>query len=315
MSPENIKKIQTALGISESGIWDSTTIAAFKNYQLRMGPGYPPTGQPDDASVREFIKRFQITLNATSPDNSSNTTIENDVLDLDATTDLTEIPIKEHYLPEGQYCSTPVSKYEYIFLHHTSGWNNPDAVVKDWASDARGQIGTQYIIGGSSIVGNVDHDGKILKCIPDPFWAYHLGSTSKDGISAYMHKNSIGIELCNFGWLTSRNGKFFTYTNSMVDPKYVTTLDVPFRGYKYWHSYSNLQLNSLYHLLKFLGTKYNINLKNGMQQWINSKYDAFEHRPDATAGKIKGVLSHTNVRKDKTDVYPHPDLIKIIQML
>lgn len=308
LSSSSIKAIQQALGLTNTGIWDLPTIAAFKNFQMRI-PSLSPTGLADETSVHEFIKRTNLKIDENSP------VIEEDVdNDFDVTTDLCEFQIKNHLLPSKEYCNSN-AKYEYIFIHHTSGWNNPESTINDWASDARGQIGTQYVIGGTSIKNNTEHDGKILKCIPDPFWAYHLGSTSKDGISSYMHKNSIGIELCNFGWLTGRNGKYYTYTNQEVHNTQVTVLETPFRGYTYWHSYSPLQLEALRYLLIFLGTKYNINLKNGLHQWISEGNDAFKHRIDAATGKIKGVLSHTNVRKDKTDVYPHPELIKLIKSL
>lgn len=309
MNKSSIKKIQTGLGISETGIWDQPTIAAYKNFQLRMG--LPPTGVVDKESLEAWVSRTGILLD------NEDTDIDNesmDIEDLDATSDLSESNITLMPMPNSQYCNSP-AKYEYIFIHHTSGWNNPSAVVTDWIQDQRGQIGTQFVIGGTSIKGDSQYDGKIIQAFPEPYWAYHLGSTSKDGISAYMHKNSIGIELCNFGWLTEKNNHFYTYTGQEVSKDQVTKLDTPFRGYTYWHSYSQKQLNSLAYLLTFLSNKYSISLKNGLQKWIFNSQDPFGYKLDATAGKVKGLLSHTNVRKDKTDVYPHPELIELIKAL
>ena len=38
----------------------------------------------------------------------------------------------------------------------------------------------------------------------------------------------------------------------------------------------------------------------------------FGFQEDAFYGKVKGLLTHTNVRKDKSDCYPHPDLVDMI---
>jgi hypothetical protein len=36
---------------------------------------------------------------------------------------------------------------------------------------------------------------------------------------------------------------------------------------------------------------------------------------DASMGKIKGLLTHTNVRMDKSDCYPDPDFVDMILSL
>lgn len=309
----NICKIQNLLGIVETGEWDNESRAAMKNFQLRMNS--TGTGDLDIKSVEMLLSRTGSTLEASNNVTNNSTEIE----DLDATTDLSEASLKivEDLLPPDQYVNDPISKFEYIFLHHTAGGSDPQAVVNDWAADQRGRIGTHYIIGGASVAGNIDHDGEIIKCIPDKYWAYHLGSTSKDGISAHMHKNSIGIELCNFGYLIKDGTSFKTYTGKKVASSQVLDLGYKFRGYQYWHAYSSGQLSSLKRLLIKLSTQFNIDLKGGLQTWLTvlsdqNKFKAFEYSPEATAGKVKGILSHSNVRRDKTDVYPHPQLIELL---
>ena len=42
---------------------------------------------------------------------------------------------------------------------------------------------------------------------------------------------------------------------------------------------------------------------------------AFPFQEDAYYGKVKGLLTHTNVRRDKTDCYPDERLIDIILSL
>ena len=43
--------------------------------------------------------------------------------------------------------------------------------------------------------------------------------------------------------------------------------------------------------------------------------NAFEYQPLANEGGSEGIWSHTNFRKDKSDVYPHPKLIEMLQSL
>lgn len=307
----SICTIQNILQIPESGHWDNETKASIKNFQLRMG--MPGTGIADVKTVEMLLQRTGRTLVGDTP------IVQQNFEDLDASTDLMEdsLNLIEHMLPPNEYVNETINKFEYIFIHHTSGWDNPTAVVEDWARDQRGRIGVHYVIGGTHINKTSKHDGLIVKCIPDKNWAYHLGSTTTDGISSYMHKHSIGIELCNFGYLTKTTEGFKTYTGAIVNADNVLDLGYKFRGYQYWHKYSPLQLRSLKALLKKISKQHSIDLHVGLYDWLkrlptNQYYKAFEHSPDATAGKVKGVLSHTNVRKDKTDVYPHPQLIDIL---
>lgn len=303
--------VQNILQIEETGILDELTKAAIKNFQYTLG--IPATGELTDDTYNKLILRSNTQNSAKE---NTDKIIDHPSLNLDATTDLAEsaLKINTKYLDSDQYYADKQTKIEYIFLHHTAGWNNPYSVVEDWNKDSRGRIGTTYVIGGTSIKSNAEYDGTVVQCIPDLFWASHLGSFKEHGIVFNMHKNSIGIELCNFGALTKKNDKYFTYAGSEVNKSEV--IEVNFRGNKYWHSYSEKQLKSLNELLKLLIKKYNISTSTGLAKLakFNPK-TAFDWMPEACSGKIKGILSHTNVRKDKLDVYPHPGLINLLNKI
>ena len=49
-------------------------------------------------------------------------------------------------------------------------------------------------------------------------------------------------------------------------------------------------------------------LKDGM-----SPKDAFEFNTDAYYGKQFGLWTHTNVRKDKFDCFPQPELVEMLK--
>jgi hypothetical protein len=44
-------------------------------------------------------------------------------------------------------------------------------------------------------------------------------------------------------------------------------------------------------------------------------FNAFEYSEDANLGNIKGILTHGQVRKDKSDVFPQQELITMLLSL
>jgi len=235
------------------------------------------------------------------------------ILDTDIQSQSTEIDdkhlIKAYYLPKGEYVDT-ITKKEYLFIHHTAGWNNPYKVIDSWGRDTRGRIATEFVIGGQNIKnGDTTYDGEILQSFPAGYYAYHLG---KNG-SSYMHSHSVGIELCNFGYL--ENGK--TYVGTEAHSKQIAVLDEAFRGYLQWQKYSDTQLANLESLLNFIANRDSIDLREGLPTWIrkDGPTKAFEFQEDAYNGKIKGLLSHTNTRTDKTDCFPQPELVDMLLSL
>jgi predicted RNase H-like HicB family nuclease len=199
-------------------------------------------------------------------------------------------------------------------LHHTAGAENPFAVVDQWNDDTRGKIATEFLIGGPSVNGkSTKYDGVIVKCMPDGGYGAHLG----DNGSQSMHVNSVGIEVCNFGQLTKVGNVFKTYTGTIVHPDQVCDLGFKFRGFQYYHKYSEAQIEALRELILFIKERDGINIKKGLIEWLTTKTpaEAFEYSKEAWAGKVKGMLSHTSTRKDKTDMSPQPELIKMLKSL
>jgi len=288
-----VKELQRALKIKADGIFGRMTEAAVKNWQNKNGR------HPDGVASPEILVIL---------------------LDDEISTDGSErfnreagITIDKYYLPKDEYVSNnPAPKKEYIFLHHTAGGHNPYATIDMWARDDRGRIGTKYVIGGISPNGNDEYDGIIVDCIPDDDWAFHLGRVDR-----YMHSHSIGIEICCRGWLMRKNNKYIDYYGKRIPKEHVCELKFEFRGYKYFYNYSDAQIEALKKLIPYLGEKYNIDLSKGLKQWLKvlSPNQALDFFNDAIDGKVRGILSHTNVRKDKTDIYPHPKILKLIKNL
>jgi hypothetical protein len=272
--------------------------------------------------------------------------------------------IKDIFLSSDEYFSVDFKK-TIIYLHHTCGSHRPDWVVQGWDKDANEdgsirKIATPFVIGGKSTRdGDTTWDGVVVRCFPETNWAWHLGASGTNGM---FDKISIAIEICNYGWLTkSKTGQFMTYVNSPVPEDQVVELSKPFRGYKYYHKYTDKQLTSLRELLLHLSNKFNINLKLGLQEWINKESlimpnlsiidqqkwlnqhgfvgkngkplvedgvwgensawavqsigkSSFEYNPLTMKG-YPGIFTHANIRQDKSDCSPQPNLITMLKSL
>jgi hypothetical protein len=287
---DEVSRLQRKLNLTATGVFDELTEAAVKNFQIKNK--LSPNGEVDSITY-ELL--FESDLAFTT----------------DASENTTELFIKYH-LPKSEYIETNTKK-EYIFLHHTAGWNDPYKQVDIWGKDDRGRLGTSYVIGGpNSKTGDTSLDGVVLQAFDSNYYAWHLGS-----VDSYMHKHSIGIEICNFGQLTKKGNVYVTYTGAPVKENQVVDLGYKFRGYQYWHRYSKDQIESACNLIKYLSDKHDIDYQVGLHEWLTSstQQSAFEYKDNARHGEVKGLLSHSNVRKDKFDVSPQPELIDAILRL
>lgn len=287
---EDVKLLQKALGLKADGNFGPKTEQAVRNFQgshgLKMDGLVGPTTQR--AIFKESLEEH---------------------LDTEITVPQFELA----YLDNDEYFSGP-NKPEYLFLHHTAGGANPFATAKQWNDDTRGRIATEFLIGGPSVNGKeTKHDGVIVKCLPDGAYANHLG---KNG-SQHMHTNSVGIEVCNFGPLTKVGSIFKTYSGAIVHPDQVCDLGFEFRGFRYYHKYSAAQIESLRELILFIADRDGIDIKKGLVEWLKTETPAvaFDYKDAAFKGNVKGMLSHTSTRKDKSDMAPQPDLIAMLKSL
>ncbi len=284
-SGEQVKQIQKALGIKADGFFGKATEAAVKNFQ----------------------KENKLTVDGKVGKNTLEKLMTQ--MDTDLTPVVKPLDIKEHLLPKTQYL-TGKYKNEYIILHHTAGWDNPSAVIDSWAKDSLGRVATEFVIGGQRCSdGRNIYDGQIVRSYPEGSQGYHIGASG----SSYMNTHSVGIELCNMGWV--KCGK--TYTGASVKESQIVTLKNPFRGYLNWHKYSDKQLQSLHDLLLYISKRDNIDLHRGIYEWIKKEGadKAFEYHQDAYYGKVKSLITHANIRKDKWDMSPQPELIDMILSL
>lgn len=203
---------------------------------------------------------------------------------------------KTYPLGATQYLRQTTKK-DKIFIHFTAGGPSAKNVIGFWGSDEV-RVATAYVI---------DRDtAKVYECFSPDYWSFHLGVKGTNGA---LDKTSIGIEICNWGPITKKGDKFYTYVNREIPADQVYELATPFRGFKYFQKYTDEQLQQLELLLEFLITEYQIPVQSSFDMnW-------FEYNQELLDKKTPGIWTHTNVRKDKSDSYPDQRLLDILNRL
>jgi hypothetical protein len=291
-----VAEVQTKLGLKADGNFGPRTQAAVKLFQQQKGI------EADGIVGNETAHLLGVELETLDTDSKFyNQVTEGGLV------------IKKSYMDSDEYFAANQPK-KWLYLHHTAGASNPFNVAKDWNSDSRGRIATQFIIGGVSLSGDETNDGLVVECMPDQSWAYHLGNNGNSAI----HPQSVGIEICSWGELSKKGDKFVAYTGQIVPASQVCDLGFKHRGFQYYHKYSDKQLQALELLIKEVVRRHpGINIHAGLQEWLKTMTptQAFEFNNDAFYGRYGGMFTHTNVRKDKTDCSPQPGLIDLIKRL
>jgi N-acetyl-anhydromuramyl-L-alanine amidase AmpD len=216
--------------------------------------------------------------------------------------------IRQYPLKDGQFFNETSIKKQ-IVLHHTAGNSSGVNTISAWNADSRGRIATFVCISGKNCVNS--RDGEIVQCFSSKNWAYHLGVKAEVFASRgvkwqNLDKLSIGIEICNWGPLEEKNGKFYNYVDREVPADEVCTLDKPYKGFKHYHSYSDAQIESTRQLVIYLHEKYGIDLTYNEDIW---------NVTDRALKGENGLFTHNSYRKDKSDVYPHPKMVEMLKSL
>ena len=322
---EQVKEVQQMLGITADGIFGSGTESSVKKFQKDNGliaDGIVGSKTYETLANKTLGNSFDniidVDTDRTYFDDSEDTDDKLNYLGSYTTEDGLEID--RAYLDGDEY----VKDYgeiqpENFFIHHTAGWNNPYNTINSWNKDKRGRVATQYCIGGTSVrvgsYGDDKYNGQVVECFPDYYIGWHLGKVGNFNMSKY----SSAVEINNFGYVTKKDGKYYTYVNTEVPESMVCDLGYEFKGHQYWHAYTKEQIESLRLLINHSKKIYpKIDMSAGLPQLLKDGVhpkDAFDFNDDAYNGRIKGLWSHTNVRTDKFDCYPDPKLVEMLKGL
>ena len=217
-------------------------------------------------------------------------------------------------IKSDQYIREIVPK-KTIFIHHTAGSASPFGVLK-WWNETKTRVGTAFVIAGKPYRQSHNwKDGDLVQAFSSKYWAWHLGvrkSNMPPGSerSKILNAQAVGIELCNWGWLVQREGEFRSYTNVVIPKDEVEDFGYnKWRGHRYYHKYTDAQIETLRELLVYLGKTYDIPLCYKGDQIFDLDQRAFEGE--------SGIWTHTSVRaggeKGKTDCSPQPHLIRMLK--
>jgi hypothetical protein len=222
---------------------------------------------------------------------------------------------RTYRLNSNEYFSEEFDK-KYIFLHHTAGGPKARYVVDGWNKTEFFESGNRVRIATSFIIGR-DDNNRVHECFDPKYWAYHIGI--KQASNSQFQKNSIGIELCAYGGLKKRGGKFYAWPNkfgtkkgkkaTIIPENEVVTLSKKYRGYKYFHKYSDTQIQALEKLLEYTIEKHNVPVQS------NFGMDWFNYNTSQVKNPKDGIYSHSAVRQDKSDMYPDPRVIGVLRKI
>jgi|TARA_B110000908_G_scaffold14652_1_gene16763 N-acetyl-anhydromuramyl-L-alanine amidase AmpD len=280
-----VESLQEKLNLKKTGVFDQDLLESIKLFQKN-------NNLKQDGIVGYLTWKH---LNL-SPDEI--------YADTDASTSATWIT--QYNLPSGEFVDEETHK-DFIILHSNHGTLDPHKQIDLWATDQRGRVGSHYVIGGP----NSEKDGLILQAIKDHNWGYHLGPIK----NTRLQQNSISIELCSFGPLEHKDNKYFNWYGLEVDKNQVGILEHKWNGYKYFHKYSEAQIESLKALLLLIKNRHGVNLSAGLHSFIkNKKSNPFEYNlPGISINN--GVLSHSNIDPKKSDLFPQIELIEMLRSI
>lgn len=202
---------------------------------------------------------------------------------------------------EGNYFPAEYNKKQ-IVIHHTAGWDNARGVFEWWTNDKVKHVATAVAVNDA---------GELYKGFSEDFWAHHLGCKSSHfnkfsltNINTQLNKASVALEICNWGQLTKEGGKFYNYLGKEVT---CDVTEVSYRGFNYFESITDKEVDTVRKWVLLMAIRFDIPLDY-------NDYNLWNVNADALSGKA-GVYTHGSFRDDKVDVYPHPEIVKMLKTL
>jgi hypothetical protein len=211
---------------------------------------------------------------------------------------------------EGYYFKTPKAKNQIIW-HHSAGWDNARGMFSWWQNDKAIHVATAI---------GISDDGTVSRGFDEEFWAASIGCKSETFISnkipliyrngridnnMILDEGAVAVEVCNWGSLTEKDGKFFSWANAEVPKEKVISLEYKYQ--KYFELYTDAELKALKYWTLLNAIRFQIP--------IDFSYDdMFSVSKKALSGE-KGLFSHNSYRSDKNDVAPQPKLVQMAKGL
>lgn len=212
--------------------------------------------------------------------------------------------IKQYPAPEKEYHKEVFPKAQAV-LHHTASGGNSIGDMDYLNGDSQGAVNVPLFI---------DRDGTIYQAFSTKYYSAHLGVPQStflkfkvNNTCLDLHKKSVPIELDSWGYLTLKNGRFYSYAGVEVKKENVVTYPDGYLGQKYYEKYYTEQIKATEDVLIYLCNTYGISKEYNCNMWAVSA--------DALSGK-NGIWTHTSYRESgKWDCHPQPELIEMLKNL
>ena len=133
-----------------------------------------------------------------------------------------------------------------IIYHYTAG-GSLEGTVK-WFQNPQSRVSSHYVVG---------KDGTVVQMVALERAAWHAGRSVLGGVEG-VNDFSIGFEIVNWGKLTQRDGKFYTYTGRPYEGAAPVEADGA-----YWEPYTDQQYESVARVTAELIAKYPIRYITG----------------------------------------------------
>lgn len=267
---QSVKKFQKYFGLKDDGVIEIKTWNAIKNFK-----------KPDKNDIPYDISYLsqsglKIYNKLTTEDNYYKEETVKDIIWIKST--------NSTYRPD-------------IFIDNISNFYKLEKNGKP-AIDRMGNLiklknSFSYVIGGRSKEDKL-WDGKILKAFEDKYWSYFINDEN-------LSKRSIVIQVCNYGHLNKIGDSFYNKNGILVDE--IDVVECEYKNYKYWHRYTDNQINSLYNLILFLKKTWKIDIK---------KYDDWLY--DKKINVDNGGLM-TDLNWDGIGLFPQKEIIDILNKI
>lgn len=160
-----------------------------------------------------------------------------------------------------------------IICHYTAGGSLSGTVT--WLQNPGSKVSAHYVIG---------KDGSVVQMVALDRAAWHAGTSMLAGKEGANHF-SIGFEIVNWGKLTRREGKFYTYTGRV----YQGPQPIESQG-AYWEPYTDAQYEAVARLTTAILGKYPIRHITGHSDVATPKGRKIDPGPAFDWQRLKTAL-------------------------
>lgn len=268
-----------------------TTNSIYKNILMNLLKEFGYTG------IIDFQSKNNITVDGLFGMQSYNK-LYNIILNVE------EVPFENYYVKT-------VFPKKQIIWHHSAGWDNIRGMFEWWKNDGINHVATAV---------GINDEGKLYRGFDESFWAASIGATTdvftNNGIplvysNGYVMNNiqldrgAVAVEVGNWGTLTEKNGKYYSWANAEVPASKVIELN--YKGVKYYEVYTDAEIKTLKYWTLLNAVRFDIPV-------VFSYDDCFNVSKKALGG-IPGIFTHNSYIQYKSDVSPQPKLIEMAKSL